>query len=217
MAAELDPERAGVVWVSTQRAVIARWDGEPTVEHLESGVTPRRRAVGSVRRWPARSEGGGRVPGHGTEAKHDEELRRFLHDVSSRLAGLEVIEVAGRGTVPERFAELLRRAAAARSEEVDVTARTLARRPSDAQLKARLRQVVGREQPRRRVGRYKLPARGATTRTGRPLPAAGGRRTLRPAREPEWRDIAEQIEAMLADPPGEPTWDRPIEPDTASV
>ncbi len=105
MAAELDPERAGVVWVITLRAFIARWDGEPTVEHLESGVTPRRRAVGSVRRWPARSEGGGRVPGHGTEAKHDEELRRFLHDFTSH-SQAGVSSAAGGTSRP--FAELLR-------------------------------------------------------------------------------------------------------------
>ena len=196
---EVDPERVGLVWISTQRAVITRWDGEPVIEHVESGVTPRRRAVGSVRRAPARPAGGGRVAGHGTKTKHDEELRQFLADVSSRLAGLDAVEVAGRGNVPDRFAELIRRDASSRTEDVNVTTRALSRRPSDAQLKARLRKFAERELPRRRVGRYRLPAAGPRTSTGRPLRPAAGRRTLRPAREPEWRDVEEQIEAMLGE------------------
>ena len=198
-SSERPPDRVGLVWISTQRAVIVRWDGEPIVEHLESGVTPKRRAVGSVRRGPARPEGGGRVGGHGTESRHDEQLRQFLSDIASRLAGLDVVEVAGRGTVPDRFAEFLRRESARRNETMEVTARALARRPSDPQLTARFRRLADRELPRKTVGRYRLPAQGPTTRTGRPLQPAAGRRTLRPPREPEWRDIDEQLEAMLAD------------------
>lgn len=200
---DVDPERVGLVWLSTQRAVIVRWDGEPVVEHLESGVTPRRRAVGSVRRGPARPEGGGRVAGHGTKTRHDEELRQFVTDVAARLADLEVVEVAGRGTLPERFAELLGRLAAGRNETVDVTPRALTRRPSDAQLKARLRRLADRELPRKRVGRYRLPTVGPATRTGRPLLPAAGRQTLRPARRPEWQEIDEALEAMLAEEEGE--------------
>lgn len=202
-ATDVDPERVGLVWISTQRAVIVRWDGEPVVEHLESGVTPRRRAVGSVRRGPARADGGGRVPGHGTKTKHDEELRQFLTDVAARLEGLEVVDVAGRGTVPERFAELLERKATRRNANLEVATRSLSRRPSDAQLGARLRRLVDREKPRRLVGRYRLPEAGPTTPTGRPLRPGAGRRTLRPARTPEKREIDEEIEAMLGDLGGE--------------
>jgi hypothetical protein len=195
---DTDPERVGLLWISTQRAVIVRWDDEPVVEHLERGVTPRRRAVGSVRRGPAR-DGGGRVPGHGTKAKHDDELRQFLTDVASRLAGLDVVEVAGRGTVPQRFADLLSREAARRNESLEVTTRSLSRRPPDPQLKARLRRLADRDQPRKLMGRYRLPETGPTTSTGRPLRPAGGRRTLRPAQSPERREIDEQIEAMLGE------------------
>ncbi len=200
-ADDVPPERVGLVWVSTQRAIVVRWDGEPVVEEVDSGVTPKRPAAGSVRRGPARPEGGGRVAGHGTQARHDEELRRFLTDIASRLTGLDIVEVAGRGTVPERFAELLRRRATARNDNVVVETRALSRRPSEAQLKARLRRLAGREAPRRRVGRYRLPADGPTTPTGRPLRPAAGRQTLRPAREPEWKAIADELEAMLADAP----------------
>ena len=196
---EVDPEQVGVIWISTEQAVIARWDGEPVVEHIDSGVTPRRRAVGSVRRGPARPQGGGRVMGHGTKTKHDEELRRFLSDISARVDGLAVVEVAGRGAIPERFAALLRRDAARRNADLEVTSRALSRRPSDAQLTARLRRLADRELPRKRVGRYRLPAVGPTSKTGKPLRPAAGRRTLRPARAPEWKEIDEELEAVLAE------------------
>lgn len=196
---EGEPEQVGLVWITTERAVIVRWEDEPIVEHLDSGVPPRRRAVGSIRRGPARPEGGGRVGGHGTKSQHDEELRQFLGDVASRLAELAVVEVAGRGTLPERFAALLRRLAATSGEETTVTTRALSRRPSDAQLKARLRRLAGRELPRRLVGRYRLPVSEPTTPTGRPLRPAAGRRTMRPAHTPEWKEIADEVEAMLAE------------------
>jgi hypothetical protein len=181
------------------RAVIVCWDGEPVVEHIESGVTPSRRAVGSVRRGPQRPEGGGRVPGHGTEAKHDAEVRLFLEGIAPRFAGLAVVEVAGRGALPERFADVLREQAASGNHETTVSVRTLSRRPSDAQLKARLRRLADRELPRRLVGRYRLPAAEPTTQTGKPLRPAAGRRTLRPPRLPEGQAIAEEVELMLAE------------------
>lgn len=194
---EPDPEQVALVWIGSDRAVIARWADGPKVEHVESGVPPRRRAVGSVRRGPARPKGGGRVPGHGTKAAHEEALRRFLSSVSDRLEGLEVVEVAGQGTLPSRFAELLRRLGARRETPMEVTTRSLSRRPSDAQLQARLRKLADRDLPRKRVGRYGLPAKDPISPTGRPLRAAAGRRTLRPARQPEWKEIDEQLELLL--------------------
>jgi hypothetical protein len=194
---DVEPERIALVWISSEQAVIVRWDGEPVVEHVASGVTPRRSGAGSVRRGPARPEGGGRVAGHGTKTKHDEELRRFLTEVSSRLAGLGVVEVAGRGTLPARFAELLRRLDGRGDAALEVTTRALSRRPSDAQLKARLRRLADRDLPRRQVGRYRLAPAGPTSATGRPLRPAAGRRTLRPARSPEWQEIDDELEAML--------------------
>ena len=94
---DIDPERIGSIWVDAERAMIARWRGKPVVERLESGVPPKRPAVGSVRRGPARPAGGGRVPGHGTEGRHRELLRRYLADLAGRLGDLDVVEVAGRG------------------------------------------------------------------------------------------------------------------------
>lgn len=203
-----DPELVGLAWIGADRAVVVRWSDEPVVEHLESAVPPKRRGVGSVRRGPARPFGGGRVPGHGTEEQHEQESRRFLSDVVDRLAGLEAVEVVGRSGHPERLADLLRRVAARRDANAAVTTRSLSRRPSDNQLKARLRKLVGEELPRRNVGRYRLPAPEPATRTGRPLRPAAGRRTLRPPRLPERREIEQEIEAMLADGPWDPTIDR---------
>jgi len=199
-----DPEQIGLVWIGAGRAVIVRWDDEPMVEHLESAVPPKRRGVGSVRRGPARPAGGGSVPGHGTEEKHEQESRRFLTDVVARLAGLQAVEVIGRGVHPDRLANLLRQVAARRDRDTVVTTRTLSRRPSDNQLKARLRRLVGEDLPRRRVGRYRLPEPEHTTPTGRPLRPAAGRRTLRPPRLSESREIDEEVQAMLADAPWDP-------------
>ena len=199
-----DPELVGLVWIGAGRAVIARWDDGPIVEHVESAVPPKRRGFGSVRRGPARPAGGGRVPGHGTEEKHEQEARRFFGDVVGRLAGLESGEVIGRGLHPERLADLLRHLAARRDLDTVVTTRTLSRRPSDNQLKARLRKLVGEELPRRRVGRYRLPEPEHTSSTGRPIRPSGGRRTLRPPRLAEQREIDEEVEAMLADGPWDP-------------
>jgi hypothetical protein len=204
--AALAAEGVALAWVGTDRAVIVGWDGEPVIEHIESGVTPSRRAVGSVRRGPQRPEGGGRVPGQGTESKHDAEVRLFLERIAPRFAGLTVVEVVGRGGVPERFAELLREQAASVNHATTISVRSLSRRPSDAQLKAQLRRLADRELPRRRVGRYRLPAAEQTTPTGKPVRPAAGRRTLRPPRLPEPQAIAEEVEAMLAQPgdDGEP-------------
>ena len=202
--AATDPELVGLVWIGADRAVVVRWTDEPTVEHLAGAVPPRRRGVGSVRRGPARPSGGGRVSGHGTDEKHEQESRRFLTDVVSRLDGLEAVEVIGRGLHPERLAELLRHVAARRNADAVVTTRALSRRPSDNQLKARLRKLVGEELPRRRVGRYRLTGPEPATPTGRPLRPAAGRRTLRPPRLSEGREIDEEVEAMLVDGP----WDQ---------
>ena len=196
-----DPDRVGLVWVDINRAAVVRWDEEPIVEHLEGDVVPRRRAVGSVRRGPGVPSGGGRVPGHGTEARHERDLQAFFADLAARLADLDVIEVIGRGLPHERFADLLNRLAARRQETPVVTTRAVTRRPSDAQLKARLRKLVGAELPRRLVGRYRLPATEPASPTGRPLRPAAGRRTLRPPRLLERREIAEEVELMLEDAP----------------
>ncbi len=192
------PELVGLVWAGADRAVVVRWNDEPVVEHVAGAVPPKRRGVGSVRRGPARPFGGGRVPGHGTEERHEQESRRFLSEVVSRLADLESVEVIGRGLNPERLAALLRQLAARRDLDLVVTTRALTRRPSDNQLKARLRKLAGEELPRRLVGRYRLPEAEHATATGRPLDPAGGRRTLRPPRLSEQREIDEEVEAMLA-------------------
>lgn len=196
---EIDVARTALVWVDAERASIVRWRGEPVVERLDSGVPPKRPAVGSVRRGPARPFGGGRVPGHGTEGRHLEYQDRFLRDLVDRLADARSIEVAGRGQAHLLLATLLRERAERANEATVVTTRALSRRPSDRQLAARLRKVTDQELPRRSQGRYRRGVVGPTNATGRPTPAAEGRRTLRPAHTPERQEIDQEVESMLAD------------------
>lgn len=202
---KIDPDRVAVVWMDAEQALVVRWrDDEPIIERLASGVPPRRRAVGSVRRGPARPSGGGRVPGHGTEGRHQEQMDRYVGTLARMLAGLRAIEVIGRGLPHEQFATLLQDLAGRLGEAISVTSETTSRRPSERQLMARLRKLVQRELPRQRQGRYRKGALGPTSATGRPTPAAAGRRTLRPAALPERREIDLEVEAMLS---GEATGD----------
>jgi hypothetical protein len=197
---DVDPERVGLIWMDAERAMIARWRGEPVVERVESGVPPKRPAVGSVRRGPGRPAGGGRVPGHGTEGRHLELSRRYLADLAGRLADLDVVEVAGRAMVHEQFAALLRRLAARGNGVVDVTTRRASRRPTERQLAARLREMLGAQHPRRTVGSYRWTGPQATAASGRILPPdRGGRRNPKPRHLPERREIELEVEMMLAD------------------
>lgn len=199
MERKVEPEAAGLVWIDAQRAVIARWGDEPVLERLESGVPPMRRAAGSVRRGPARPEGGGRVGGHGTEGRHRELTHRFFGEVAERLADLDVVEVSGRGQVHEQFAELLEKLVQKGDGEPEVTTRALSRRPSDRQMAARLRKLVGEQLPRRQVGPYRPvdPARDASGRVSAPSRADLRNPTRRHLPEREHIDL--EIEMMLDD------------------
>jgi hypothetical protein len=201
----LDPERAGLVWIDAQRAVIARWkSGDVVLENLESAVPPRRRAIGSVRRGPARPHGGGRVAGQGTEGRHLELIRRYFTDVAERVADLDVVEVIGRGQPHEQFAAVLRHLAALGDGEPAVTVRRLSRRPSERQMAARLRSMVGQELPRRRSGPYR-PPEAAKAASGRiKAPSRDDLRNPTRRHLPEQREIELEVEMMLAG--DDPVW-----------
>lgn len=199
---EVDPHRVGLVWMDTREAMIARWQGQPTVERLESGVPPKRKAVGSVRRGPARPSGGGRVPGHGTEARHLGLLRGYLADLADRMADLDVVDVAGRGMAYEQFANLLRRLASRRAMDVEVTTRRMSKRPTEPQLVARLREMVGEQLPRQTVGPGRSTDMEPTTPSSSRMPPprtepSNSKRTPVPERQ----EIEREIEIMLADDP----------------
>jgi hypothetical protein len=192
-------EDVGLVWVDGQRAVVARWRDEPVLREIESGAPPRRRAVGSVRRGPARPQGGGRVGGHGTEGRHIEMTRRFFAEIADELADAESVEVVGRGQLHEQFADVLRHLAERGDGQPEVTTRRLSRRPSDAQMAARLRRLVGEELPRRTSGPYR-PQPPSETASGRARdPGRAGFRNPRPRHLPEREAIDLEIEMMLAD------------------
>lgn len=197
---DIDPERVGSIWMDAERAMIAIWRGEPVVERLESGVPPRRPAVGSVRRGPARPAGGGRVPGHGTEGRHLELMRRYLADLVGRLADLDVVEVAGRGQLHEQLADLLRRLVSRGDGEVEVTTRRTSRRPTERQLTARLREMLGAQLPRQTSGSYRWTRPQPAAASGRLLPPdSGGQRNPKPRHLPGRREIELEVELMLAD------------------
>lgn len=200
-----DATTIGTVWIDSRGAVIGRWeDDEQVFEEIASGVPPRRRAVGSVRRGPARPFGGGRVPGSGTEGQHVEEMRRFFSSVLERVADLDAVEVSGRGPAHERFAAALERLSGAGDGELDVLVRSLSRRPSRPQMAARLRKLVGQPLSRRTKGPYRSvePERDASGRVSAPGPEQ--LRNQRPRHLPEQKEIELEIEMMLAD--DEPAW-----------
>jgi hypothetical protein len=192
-------DQVGTVWIDGRGAVIGRWDGEPVFEEVESGVPARRRAVGSVRRGPARPFGGGRVPGSGNEGQHMEATRRFFATVADRVSDLDTVEVSGRGPAHERFADLLRQLNEGGDGELEVTVRPLSRRPSRRQMAARLRSLAGEPLPRRMKGPYR-PAEPELDASGRVRPP--GRHEVRGSRRrhlPERQEIDLEVRMMLAE------------------
>lgn len=194
------PEEVGVVWIDARQAVIVRWgdDDEPVLEWVDSGVPARRKAVGSVRRGPARPTGGGRVGGHGNKNRYLDQMRYYFAEVADQIADLEHVEIAGRGLPHEEFAELLNQLAEKSNDELTVSTRSLARRPSERQLAARLRKLAGQSLPRRTSGPYRpLPA--ATDASGRPRrKTRDDLRNQKPRHLPEREAIDLEVEMMLA-------------------
>lgn len=195
---ERDPQAVGLVWIDERRAAIVRWDEEPTLEWIESGVPARLKPVGSIRRGPARPFGGGRVGGQGNQNRHFDMLRRFYVGVADRLADLERVEVIGRGGPEVEFAQLLERLSGRSRHGLIVSTESLRRRPSERQLAARLRKLVGRTLPRRTRGPYRpLPAPVKASGAVRPMTRADFP-NRRPRRLPERREIDLEVEMMLA-------------------
>ena len=192
------PDEVGVIWIDARHAAVVRWDDEPVLEWIESGVPQRRKAVGAVRRGPARPYGGGRVGGHGTENRHLGEMRRYFSDVAEKVADLSHVEISGRGQAHQEFADLLQRLAEKANDGLTVSVRPLARRPSERQLAARLRQLAGRQLPRRTAGPYQPPPtdRDASGRVRRKT--RDDLRNRRPRHLPEHGEIDLEVEMMLA-------------------
>ncbi|HET8587627.1 MAG TPA: hypothetical protein VFM74_07105 [Candidatus Limnocylindria bacterium] len=191
-------EDAAVVWIDARHAVVVRWDDEPVLEWIDSDVPARRRAVGSVRRGPARPHGGGRVAGHGTENQYIGRMRQFFSEVADRLADLDHVEVAGRGLPHQEFAALLNQLADKSNNELTITTRPLTRRPSERQLAARLRRLMGRTLPRRTSGPYRRLPTATTASGGSRSATRADLRNQKPRHLPEREEIDLEVEMMLA-------------------
>jgi hypothetical protein len=98
------------------------------------------------------------------------------------------------------LADLLRRLAGRGEGDVEVMTRKTSRRPTERQLAARLREMVGAQLPRESLGSYRWTGPQPTTASGRPLPpASGGQRNPKPRHLPERREIELEVEMMLVD------------------
>ncbi|MEO8511893.1 MAG: hypothetical protein ABI534_11725, partial [Chloroflexota bacterium] len=88
-------------------------------------------------------------------------------------------------------------------DDVTVTTQTVSRRPSERQLMARFRRLIGRELPRRTRGPFGGPEPVPTDASGRVRAptAAERRRNPKPRHLPERDHIEHEIEMMLADEP----------------
>lgn len=138
-----------LVWIDAEEAVVVRWrDGGAVVERVRSEVPGRRRSTGHVRHDPRVRHGGGGTPQSAGEPRRLEYLRQFIEGVADRLGPDEDVLILGSGTVRKRLERAIQDADGASSPARSVT-NEAARRLTDPQLIARLREAIGEEAPRR--------------------------------------------------------------------
>jgi len=143
---------AVLVWIDAEEAVLVRWrDEAATIERVRSDVPGRRRSTGHVRHDPRVRHGGGGTPQSAGEPRRLERLRQFVAAVTDRIAADEDVIILGSGTVRTRLEASLREADQVAPEVRSVSSQA-ARRLTHPQLVARLREEIGDEPPRRKVG-----------------------------------------------------------------
>ena len=163
---DVDPERVGSVWIDAERAMIARWRGEPVVERLESDVPPTRPGRG-IR--PARSSAPSRRRAH-TRSRHGraprELLRGYFAVVAGRLADLDIVESPGvdsrMSSSPTCCADWRRVV----DGDIEVTTRRTSRPPTERQLAARLWEMLGAQLPRETLGSFRWTGPQPTAASG---------------------------------------------------
>lgn len=141
-----------LVWIDAEEAVLVRWDGdEAIIERVRSDVPRRRRSTGHVRHDPQVRHGGGGTPQSAGEPRRLEHLRRFVGAVAARIQPDEDVLILGPGTVRARLEASLRELDGHIAAERRVISEA-SRRRTDPQLVAQLRELIGDEPPRRKVG-----------------------------------------------------------------
>ena len=136
-----------LVWIDSEHAAIARWDGAAgTVEHLTSDVPVHHASMGHVRHSPYR-HGGGQSQ---DAADHDrlDHLERFLKQVAEHVEPAERVVIIGPGTVREHLELRIREADAVHRRD-RLAGGGAAGPMTDRQLVKELRGILG-DVPRRR-------------------------------------------------------------------
>jgi hypothetical protein len=145
----VDTGLATLVWVDAREAVLARWvHGEIAIDRISSTVPVHTRAIGHIRHDPGVRHGGG-LDQRALDHQRDEHIARFLDEVQAALPDAGPIEILGPGTIRERLARGVDEADGRAGRSARVISGS-ADHPTDAQLIARLRELVGRPPRRRR-------------------------------------------------------------------
>jgi hypothetical protein len=154
-----------LVWIDAREARVLTWvDGAAHAEHLVSDVPAHRSTTGHVRHDPTFRHGGGGSPQSAGDPRRLEYLGRFIEEVAERVPTTDHVKVLGPGEIRERLAEFLRT-----SDRHHLVAREVvdesSDRPTQPQLIAQLRDLVGAAPRRRRAGgRHDLAAAGGRGR-----------------------------------------------------
>jgi hypothetical protein len=168
-----------LVWVDAREAVIVRWlDGEASVQYMESEVPAHHRATGHVGHDAVRLAGAGPPRSAGETHRH-EHLRQFLSQIRGRLPASDGLAILGSGPLVGQLARLITEDDRLHRRDRPVRARQ-ATRPTDRQLIAELRELVGEPPTRGVIGAYRWTGPQPLTAAGRPRPP---RRVVARARE----------------------------------
>ena len=148
-----------LVWIDAREARLITWvDDAAQVEHLLSDVPAHRSSTGHVRHDPSFRHGGGGSPQTAGDPRRLEFLARFVDEVAGHIQDTNHVKILGPGETRERLADVLRandRHHGVHREVVDEASD----RPTQPQLIARLRELVGAAPRRRRAGgRHDLAA-----------------------------------------------------------
>jgi hypothetical protein len=157
--------RVALVWIDSEGACILRWRGRVVVERIAADIPQHVHSTAHVRHDPGVRHGGSGRGQDDAERRRNERLRAFLANVAGRLTGEDEIDIIGSGTLCDRLANRIRRAAHGRPAIPTVEVQHVDR-ITKGQLAARLRERL--DMPRRRVtaGAYRWSGNLPTSRSG---------------------------------------------------